>query len=365
MFNNRYNYKFLTIFVKTIKIKAMNRNGLLKVVIIFAVAGMIFSCVPARQFEEVKEAKETCETERNELKKENESLTTSNNELQAEIDKMKIDKNSLVTDTAIKGNAYRTLTSQYDKINDLYQQLLENQEKLRAGADADAQKAMALLQETREELQRKEDELRALEARLNQERANLDALKIQLDLKEKELADKNAKVMELQAILDSKDSVMNALRNTVANALVGFEGNGLTVTMKDGKVYVSLEEQLLFKSGKWDVDPKGVQALKKLAGVLEDNQDINILIEGHTDELAYGGNGNIEDNWDLSVKRATSIVKILLSSSSIDPKRLTAAGRSAYLPIDPAKTPEARAKNRRTEIILTPKLDALYEIMNQ
>jgi chromosome segregation ATPase len=112
----------------------------------------------------------------------------------------------------IKGNAYRTLTNQYDKINDLYATLLENQEKLRAGADAETQKAMVLLQQTREELQRKEDELRSLEARLNQERSNLDAMKIQIDLKEKEIEEKNAKVRELQARLDAQDSVMNALR---------------------------------------------------------------------------------------------------------------------------------------------------------
>ncbi len=343
----------------------MRSKSWIRLSIGFAFIGLVFSCVPARQFEEVKEKKETCEAERNELKKDNETLTTSNNELQAELDKLRIGQSALITDTAIKGNAYRTLTVQYDKINELYQQMLENQEKLRAGADANAQKAMALLQETREELQRKEDELRSLEANLNQERANLDAMKIQIDLKEKELAAKNAKVEELQAILNAKDSVMNALRQIVADALVNFEGNGLTVTMKDGKVYVSLEEQLLFKSGKWDVDPKGVQALNKLAGVLEENPDINIMIEGHTDDLSYGGNGNIQDNWDLSVKRATAIVKILLENSSINPVRLTAAGRSSYLPIDASETSEARAKNRRTEIILTPKLDALYKLMNE
>lgn len=342
----------------------MRKSYLLISTVVIMLVGLMFSCVPARQFEDVKTKKEHCETERNELKKDNETLTTTNNELKAQLDRMKIDHSAMVTDTLIKGNAYRTLTNQYDKINDLYATLLENQEKLRQGADADAQKAMVLLQQTREELQRKEDELRALEARLNQERANLDAMRIQIDLKEKELTEKNAKVQELQAKLNAQDSIMNALRKKVSDALVGFEGNGLTVAMRDGKVYVSLDEQLLFKSGKWDVDPKGAQALQKLAVVLESNADINIMIEGHTDELAYGGNGSITDNWDLSVKRATSIVKILLSNSKIDPTRLTAAGRSSYLPIDAAKTPEARAKNRRTEIILTPNLDELYKIMN-
>ena len=343
----------------------MKTKNLIQLFAVLAIFGAIFSCVPARQFEEVKEKREKCETERNVLKKDNESLTTENNELVSELEKLKRANNSLVTDTAIKGNAYRTITVQYDKINELYAQLLENQEKLRQGADADAEKAMALLQKTREELQRKEDELRALEARLNQERANLEDMRIQIDLKEKQLAEKSAKIDELQAILNAKDSVMNALRNTVADALANFEGKGLTVTMRDGKVYVSLDEELLFKSGKWSVDPKGVQALNELAGVLEENPDINIMIEGHTDELAYGGNGNIEDNWDLSAKRATSIVKILLTGSSIDPVRLTASGRSSFLPIDPANTSSARAKNRRTEIILTPKLDILYKLMNE
>ncbi len=335
-----------------------------QVFILIVASSIVFSCVPARQFEDVKALKEKYQNERDELKKENEKLTTSNNELQSLYDKLKVDSRALETDTLIKGNAYRTLTVQYDKINDLYSQLLANQEKLRQGADADAQKAMALLQQTREELQRKEDELRNLEARLNQERASLDAMRIQSELKENELAEQNAKVKELQARLDAQDSVMNALRKKVSDALVGFEGNGLTVTQRDGKVYVSLDEQLLFKSGKWDVDTKGVQALQKLAAVLENNPDINIMIEGHTDELAYSGNGNIQDNWDLSVKRATAIVKILLGNSKIDPIRLTAAGRSSFLPIDTAKTPEARAKNRRTEIILTPNLDELYKIMN-
>ncbi len=343
----------------------MRNKSLRNLMMLFIIISFLFSCVPAKQFEEVKEAKNSCQAERDELKKENETLSTEKNELQSELDKILVTHKALVTDTAIKGSAYRTLTVQYDKINDLYNQLLENQEKLRAGADADAKKAMALLQETRDELQRKEDELRSLEARLNQERANIDAMRVQIDLKEKKLEEQVAKVKELEAILGAKDSVMNALRQTLSNALSNFEGNGLSVTKKDGKVYVSLDEKLLFKSGKWDVDPKGVQALNNLTDVLEKNPEINIMIEGHTDDLAYGGSGSIEDNWDLSVKRATSIVKILLKDSNIHPTRLTASGRSSFLPIDNSKTKEGRAKNRRTEIILTPKLDALYELMKE
>ena len=119
----------------------------------------------------------------------------------------------------------------------------------------------------------------------------------------------------------------------------------------------------MFFSGRYEVGEKGKEALKKLAKVLEDDPDINILIEGHTDDVPYKGSGQLKDNWDLSVMRATAIVKILINSSKIDPARLMAAGRSKYVPVDPANTPEARAKNRRTEIILTPKLDELFEIL--
>ncbi len=369
----------LNMNVSTMKINALLKSMLL----LAAISGLLFSCVPSRQFEDVKAEKENCERERAELKKQNEDLVTENNELRAAINKKDREIAALVADTAIKSNSYRILTLQYDKISDLYKQLLENQEKLRAGADAEQQKAMAMLQQSRDELQAKEDELRNLESSLMQEKAKLEAMKTLNEQKERELNEKNAllesqrselssknseldsknaKVAELQAILNAKDSAMNALKSKLSDALSGFEGNGLTVTQKEGKVYVSLDEKLLFKSGKWDVDPKGQDALKKLAAVLENNQDVNITIEGHTDDLAYSGNGNIQDNWDLSTKRATSIVKIILSNSKIDPVRLIASGRSCYLPVDDAKTAEARAKNRRTEIILTPKLDVLYEL---
>ena len=361
------------------KIKALTKT----IVLLAVVSGFLFACVPARKFEDVKAEKESCERERTELKKQNESLTAANNELKAAIAKNERDIAALVADTAFKSNSNRMLTQQYDKINDLYKQLLENQEKLRASADSEQQKAMAALQKTRDELQAKEDELRKLELSLMQEKASLEAMKTITEQKERELNEKNAllesqrnelsnknseldsknaKVAELQAILNAKDSAMNALKRKVSEALSGFEGNGLSITQKEGKVYVSLDEKLLFKSGKWDVDPKGQEALKKLASVLENNQDVNITIEGHTDDLAYSGNGNIQDNWDLSTKRATSIVKIILSNSKINPARLIASGRSCYLPVDDSKTAEARAKNRRTEIILTPKLDVLYEL---
>ena len=125
-----------------------------------------------------------------------------------------------------------------------------------------------------------------------------------------------------------------------------------------------MDESLLFASGKTAVEPKGIEALKGLAKVLDQNADINIMVEGHTDDVPMKGNGDIKDNWDLSVMRATSVTKIILTSSpNIDPKRITSAGRGEFFPLDPAKTPEARKKNRRTEIILTPKLDELLKVL--
>jgi len=184
-----------------------------------------------------------------------------------------------------------------------------------------------------------------------------------LEARQKELEEKEARLEELQNILAQKDAEVKALKDKVANALKGFEDHGLTVYEKNGKVYVSLDEKLLFASGSWEIDSRGREALRELGKVLANEPDINVLIEGHTDNVPFRGTGNVRDNWDLSVMRATAVVKELLKNTDINPQRLTAAGRSEYLPIDADDTREARARNRRTEIILTPKLDELFKII--
>ncbi len=198
---------------------------------------------------------------------------------------------------------------------------------------------------------------------LSAKEKNLNVLAAQNEDTRKKLEEREAKVQELQDILDRKDSIVNSLQNKVAAALTGFKGSGLEVIQKNGKVYVSLSEQLLFKSGSREIDPKGKEAIAKLAKVLEANQDINIAVEGHTDNVPYTGSGQVKDNWDLSVLRATTITRILTEGTSIDPNRITASGRGQFSPIDPAKTEAARKLNRRTEIILTPKLDDLFKII--
>ncbi|MZP82222.1 MAG: OmpA family protein [Rikenellaceae bacterium] len=232
-----------------------------------------------------------------------------------------------------------------------------------SGSQQETRKVLAQLQKTQEELQVKEDALKESERRLNLRRKNLEELQTYLDQLKKDLDDRNARLVELEQILARKDSAVMALRRKVSDALFGFEGKGLSVKLQNGKVYVSLDERLMFKSGSHVVDANGVAAMKQLIPVLEQNPDINIMVEGHTDDVRFPERGELLDNWDLSVKRATSIVRILLDGTKISPVRITAAGRSQFLPVDPAKTPEARQKNRRTEIILTPKLDELFEIL--
>jgi len=175
-----------------------------------------------------------------------------------------------------------------------------------------------------------------------------------------EMTRKNEKVKYLQSSLKSKDSIANILKEKISAALTGFEGNGLSVLQRDGKIYVSLDEKLMFQVGKFKVSPKGTEAIKKLSEVLEKNSEINILIEGHTDNT-----GTSKVNWKLSTERALAITTILLENDSIDARRVTSAGRGQYSPIDSNKSPEGRARNRRCEIILTPKLGELMKLIEK
>lgn len=215
------------------------------------------------------------------------------------------------------------------------------------------------------ELERKEQNLNNLNAELKQKIAFNDSLKAEYQKLMGNLNASEQKIAEMQTMLSRKDSLEKSLMNTLNKALGGFTAAGLNVSRKNGKVYVSLSEQLLFASGSTTVETRGKQALKELAKVLENNTDLNITIEGHTDDVPLVGSGNLKDNWDLSVLRGTSVQRILTENTKLDPARITVAGRSQYLPLDVAKTAEARKKNRRTEIILTPKLDELQTLLQK
>ena len=323
---------------------------------------LLISCIPSRQFDDVKSAKDRCEKELAELKAKQETFNAKEKELDVRLEDLTKQVKSLSSDTGSMGLTFRRLTSSYERLNQTYDKLLENNSQLMKGKDDDNKKLMGQYQSTQEELQKKEDRLRDSEIDLEKRKAEVEKLSSDMRIYEEELNNKEKRVAELEAVLARKDSTVSALKEKVSSALLGFQDNGLTVSTKNGKVYVSLEERLLFESGSTVVDAKGVEALKKLAKVLERELDINVLIEGHTDNVPIKS-ASIKDNWDLSVLRATSIVRIITTNSKVDPRSLTAAGRGEYFPIDKANTPEARRKNRRTEIILAPNLDELYKIL--
>lgn len=327
-----------------------------KIISFIGLSIVLNGCVAGKHLDEAKAKLATCEAELTALKKSSRETDAQYAELKEQATTMKKSIEGLKQDTAIKGSNLRSLTAKYDKLNQVNDQLMDRYNKLLAGVEKDNNKLSGDLQATTEQLLRKQDELKQLEMQLAEQKRALD--KTSADLKNRE-----ARVVELEDILKKKDQAVADLLKKLTDALVGFENKGLTITKKNGKVYVSMDESLLFASGKTNVEPKGIEALRNVAKVLEQNPDIYVMVEGHTDDVPMKGAGDIKDNWDLSVMRATSVTKILLSSANIEPKRITAAGRGEFFPLDPAKTPEARKKNRRTEIILTPKLDELFKVL--
>lgn len=187
----------------------------------------------------------------------------------------------------------------------------------------------------------------------------------ELETSQMALNERSRRVNELEAMLRSREEAINAIRRKVTDALTGFDGKGLSISIKNGNVYVSMDDKLLFRSGSFEIDPNGARAVHDLATVLAQNPDINVMVEGHTDDVPYRPNGQLRDNLDLIAKRATTVVRLLLENKGIAPSRIIAAGRGESLPVASGKTSEARAKNRRTEIILTPKLDELMQLMQE
>jgi chemotaxis protein MotB len=246
-------------------------------------------------------------------------------------------------DTAQRGREYRYLDSLYKELSGRYTDCSEKNNKLKA--------QFAELNARYNELMKK--------SLSEAERFN-NALKI----KSEELEAREKRLAELQAIINKQDSLVNALNDIVKKALLSFNSDELTVEMKNGKVYVSMSDKLLFKSGSAAVEEKGREAIKKLADVLNKNPDIDVLIEGHTDNVPIKTD-RYPDNWALSADRALSIVRMLADDHKVNPKRLEPAGRGEFYPKVANDSPEGRAKNRRTEIILTPKLDELYKLIEK
>ncbi len=250
-------------------------------------------------------------------------------------------------------------------------------EKLNEELNADRlakQNEMSDLSQRIAELESERQRLEKEAATLARERASLQdmldrgsaessRMLLELQRNQADLEERSQRVAELEALLKAREEAIAEIRRQVSDALLGFEGKGLTISTRNGKVYVSMEDKLLFKSGSYEIGRDGERAVRDLAAVLAANKDINVMVEGHTDDVPYTPNAYLKDNLDLSAKRATTVVRLLLENDGVAPERIVAAGRGESLPVAQGKSAEARAKNRRTEIILTPKYDELMKLM--
>ncbi|HSW61039.1 MAG TPA: OmpA family protein [bacterium] len=335
------------------------KRKIFTVISILLVIFLAISCVPGKKYKTLQDTNRQYMDERDHFKTDNIGLEMANRELEAKIAVLEKQYGTVKEDIAAAQLERDKAVDEYNRISSKYTELRNAQEDLVRGNVKETQALLSELQAAQKTLQQKEDLLRQLEETLDTKKSALDELTFELEKR-------NARLLELQNILDAQKKIAQDLKNKVSEALLGFENNGLTVTNKNGKVYVSLDEKLLFKSASWEIDANGKSALKKLAVVLERNPDIQITIEGHTDDVPYRPSASdLNDNWDLSVKRATTVVRVLLEGSKIDPKRLTAAGRSQFMPVDARTTSDARQKNRRTEVVLTPDLTELYKLIDK
>ena len=285
------------------------------------------------------------------------SLNGKLEESEGTITALQVQISDLRNDSLQNGKSLTILQSKYDELSDAYDLLVSKNSSYMANKAKETKKLLEQLEQAQTELFTKEDELNKLSN-------SLDAKEEELKLAQEELEARSARVTELEAIINKKDSIVTALKQSISKALIGLEGDGLTIEQKNGKVYISLEEDLLFASGKYEVNSGGIAALNKLATALASQKDLEILVEGHTDSIPYSMS-LLKDNWDLSVMRATNVVKVLLKNPSLDPLQLTAAGRAEFIPIATNKTKEGRRANRRIEMILSPNLDDLFKLLEK
>ena len=306
-----------------------------KIILLTLTAVSLVSCVSSKMFNEI-------EGNYAQLKVDHAVLEKENSELLIRYDSLRYHYGELMTQfEQIEMELDRSKKS-YETLEDSYKALEQN--------------SNAALQESIEQNRGLLDEIQLKESELSDERSDLDSL-------QNELASKIARVNELERVIANKEALLSKLKSSLSKALLSFDGKGLTVEQRNGKVYVSMENKLLFKSGSWAVGSEGKQAIKQLAMVLEQNKDISVLIEGHTDDDPFIGDSKLSGNWDLSVKRATAIVRLLLQNKGVMPENITAAGKGEYSPVVPNSSADNRSKNRRIEVILAPKLDEIGKLL--
>ena len=312
-----------------------------KTAILVIIAITLNSCVSKKVYQELETKHNNLRSSNTALIEEKDNLLAAKKALEADLEKLNSDYSALNTKKEILADELVSLQSKYKNLDESYTILSTQSSKKLAEQSQKNQELLLQLEEKERKLALESDRLEKLQ---------------------NELAQRSNQINELQGLIDAKEAQMQQLKNAISSALLNFEGKGLTVVQKNGKIYVSMENKLLFDSGSWAVGSDGKVAVEQLASVLSKNPDINVLIEGHTDNVPYTGT-TIIDNWDLSVKRATAIVRIL-QNKGVNPTQITAAGRSEYVMVGSNATPEGKAKNRRIEIILTPNLDEISKLLN-
>ena len=312
----------------------------------FIVLLLISACVPAKKYKDLLEREKVCSEELAKFKKSSGEYESLSKDLQTKFANASRDLSKLIQDTTALGSKYRLLQRDYGIIDGEYKSLQKSFDKLKNLSAKETAELQNQLEAKNNELQIKEDAL----------------LKLDQELKEKQrlLIEREKRVNELEEAIRKKDSAVQLLKAKVANALRGFENQGLSVVQKNGKIYVSLEAKLLFKSGSTFVEEEGVRALVELGKALESEKDLEIIVEGHTDTDKLSSSVSPKNNWELSVLRATSVVQILLNNSSMTPSQIMAGGRGEFLPVDESD----KSKNRRIEVIISPNLNELFEIIS-
>lgn len=334
-----------------------NFDRMKKSFFLFTALLLLFACVPTKKYEELSALSDKnlqdrldCEDKLANKEADYENLVAQKNELinkqtvlEGEIEKLQVQNEQLSKEVA----SYKELSDEIlASKNDLLAEATKNQNLLA--------KSLAAKEQELNEISKEQAALdKALKQRENDLASSLE-----------EIEAKNKRIEELETALQEKDNAVQNLKENIINSIKGFDSNEIQVIEKDGKLYVSLSEELLFSSGSFAVDKKGEEVLMKLSEVLKVEDKFQIVVEGHTDNVPYNGSGVIKDNWDLSVKRATSVVRILTEEGGVQAEKIIASGRGEFVPIVENSSTENKAKNRRTEIILTPKLDNLLEILN-
>ncbi|MCS7073225.1 MAG: OmpA family protein [Bacteroidia bacterium] len=290
------------------------------------------SCVSSKKYKSLEASRNALQQKLNEC---NRTLANVQTNSRKEIDSLNKTIGSLREDTTRIGSGLREQIIRYN----------------------DCEKALA---DAKEQLNTATNNYNQLKSKSSKE---IQGLIASLEQLQSDLLAREQRLREAERKLKERDSLVNAIQKSISDALMGFKESGLTVSIKNGNVYVSLSNQLLFSTGSTEIDKKGKSALKELAKILNSQANITIMVEGHTDDVPVSNLGQIKDNWDLSVMRSTEVTRFLVKEGGMDPKRIIASGRGEFFPVDPAKTSEARAQNRRTEIIIIPNLENLFGII--